>query len=182
MGDRRGQLAGVPGVTVDASRLAELTAAQNRTPQGMLARIEQLERELRGVKARLSLVEGARRGSDASDSAVASADVLGHPSAAYGPPVATYTPPQAAPPKVSYISMSIGQFRTRADAGRFLERHGVNGHTARTWRGWEDVELEPTAILRDALARQATADWRARWRLQRCSDPTCVCRDLISGT
>lgn len=75
---------------------------------------------------------------------------------------------------------SPGAFRTHADAGRWLALHGVNKHTPKTWRGWQDVPLEPRPILEDAISRYDPGNWRITWRLVRCGGPACVCRELLS--
>lgn len=74
-----------------------------------------------------------------------------------------------------------GAFRTHADAARWLARHGVNEHTPKTWRGWQDVPLEPRPILEDAISRYDPGNWRITWRLARCGDPACVCHELLSS-
>ncbi|HET9109934.1 MAG TPA: hypothetical protein VFN78_03820 [Ktedonobacterales bacterium] len=70
-------------------------------------------------------------------------------------------------------------FATRADAGRWLERHGVNANTPKTWPGWRHVGMTPRDVLTFALA--LPADHRRRWRLTRCDDAGCVCQELVEG-
>ncbi len=73
-----------------------------------------------------------------------------------------------------------GDWRTYTDAARWLQDHGVSMNTARAWLNWRDVvPLERSAMLRDALARLDAGDFRVPWRLSRCDDPLCPCRDLL---
>lgn len=70
---------------------------------------------------------------------------------------------------------------TRADACRFLVRHGMNEHTPKTWPGWPPagVALELRPILADAISRYDPANWRITWRLRQCGNPACVCAELL---
>jgi hypothetical protein len=72
-------------------------------------------------------------------------------------------------------------FATRAEAARWLARHGVNVLNPKNWHGWREVELTPRAVLALALRVQNTARWRIPWRLEKCGDENCVCREMLNG-
>lgn len=173
-------LSRVPHWTVDRERLALLETRSTRTPAGLLARVEALEARLRSQDALLRAMESAitalRR---------------------QGPPPGTDVPPSEPDPSIddsppptyrgpSTVSLqdrgadTPRTFRTRADAARWLERHGVNPSTVKGWPGWHSVALTPDATLSFALAiwraAQAAGNWRITWRLHRCDDALCVCQ------
>jgi hypothetical protein len=74
-----------------------------------------------------------------------------------------------------------GDFPNRAQAAQWLARHGVNVLNPKNWHGWKSVELTPRAVMRLAMGIQQTARWRIPWRLVRCEDETCVCREMLDG-
>ncbi len=55
-------------------------------------------------------------------------------------------------------------------------------NTARNWQHWKGlVPLEASAILRDAISRYDSTNWRITWRLHQCNnDLLCVCHDLLA--
>jgi hypothetical protein len=138
----------VPGVTVDPTRLAELTAGQNRTPQGLLARVEQLER-------RLAILE--RR-------AQWSLSALSEPSEGRThPDVAAYVPTTPRPPAAPYsatrpdVSGDDGQL---VRLGTFARQHDLSDSTARRWltreakegrTQWAHVETNPSRGDQDVI-------------------------------
>jgi hypothetical protein len=75
---------------------------------------------------------------------------------------------------------SPDDWRTYTDAARWLEQHGIPTNTSRQWDAWRGViPLERSAVLRDAIRREDPANWRITWRLHRCSDSLCPCRELL---
>jgi hypothetical protein len=71
------------------------------------------------------------------------------------------------------------EFKTHADAGRWLERHGVNANTAKTWHGWRRVHLTPSAVLSFAIGLKRVGGYRVSWSLRHCEDEACICRELL---
>ena len=170
-------LASIAGWTIDREELAKLELRQRRGHSGLVARVEALEARMRSLEARLAAQSVATFASAATsphrDSlpALPAIDVLPHPH-----------------PLDSRLSASQGHsgaFSHKTSAARWLARHGVNEHTPKSWRGWPPDELTPTAVLDFALetqrAARARGDWRVAWRLARCDDPLCACRDAIEG-
>lgn len=198
-------LARVPDWTVDRERLARLELRQTRSHSGLVARVEALEARLRGLETHIRAMETAIAGI----STLAPAPPPDDPDGSHDAPHAwiheamqlVETTP-ALEPVGSFPSFptryrgpatvkmrdhgggaSGSTFDSRADAGRWLERHGVNALTPKSWPGWRHVELSPTAVLRFALDLQrralAMGDWRVTWRLHRCADSSCVCQELL---
>ena len=186
-------LAGVRGWRVDPARLAELRAADGRTAEALDSRICALEARVRDLEARLAAQRDQR-------AALPLSDVLGYPQPSdsalsalqgHSPRIglsddARHILSERRAPTVALADRGDGaplRFKTKSDAARWLARHGVNEHTPKSWRGWPPDELTPTAVLDFALEIQEAAtarkDWRVTWRLARCGDPLCVCRDLI---
>lgn len=98
----------------------------------------------------------------------------------------TRTPP--APPRPAVASLAApqrhpdtgGAFSSYTAAAEWLETHGVKANTARQWKQWRRVvPLERSALLRDALRRFDSTNWRIPWRLHRCDDLTCPCAELL---
>lgn len=198
-------LEAIPGWRVNRERLAELEAADARSAASMVARIAELERQVRDLRARVARLEtshaapapqeldarqggrygDAPTGAKPSDLALsASGDVLpnfgltpDYQAAYHGPRTVTLADRGAGAPL---------RFKTKTDAARWLVRHGVNSEsTPKTWRGWPPDELTPAASLafaldvwRDARAR---GDWRVTWSLRRCDDAACVCQTMLEG-
>ncbi len=70
--------------------------------------------------------------------------------------------------------------RTHADALRWLQRHGDMAEgTPKTWPGWREVALTPSAVL--ALAIECSAKRAVKWRLHPCDDAACVCHARLGG-
>jgi len=200
-------LAGIPGWRVNRERLAELQAADAQTAASIAARLAELERQIRDLRARVARLEtphappapqepdarqggrygDAPTGAKPSDLALsASGDVLPN----FGLPTgyqAAYPTAYRGPRTVTLADRGSGaplRFKTKADAARWLARHGVNELTPKSWRGWPPPEMTPAAVLAFALDFQrdahARGDWRVSWLLRRCTDEACVCRDLLS--
>ncbi len=71
-------------------------------------------------------------------------------------------------------------FGTRADAARWLLRHGVNSEsTPKDWPGWRDVALDPEDVLALAIRVCDLANHRITWRLHRCGEASCVCQWML---
>ncbi len=71
-------------------------------------------------------------------------------------------------------------FGTRADAARWLLRHGVNSEsTPKDWPGWRDVALDPEDVLALAIRVCDPANHRITWRLHRCDEASCVCQRML---
>lgn len=173
------ELASVAGVTIDRDMLAQLEAGRTRSPGGILARLEAVERELATVRARLRVLE-AERGTSGTHTPLANtSDGLANASPRLDVPPyqpTTYTPPSA--PREAYVGTGSHTFRTRADAARWLVPHGIESeYTPKSWPGWRDVDLAPGAVLSLALSMQGRRN--AYWRLHRCDDSGCVCRELL---
>lgn len=176
-------LEAVPGWRVNRDRLADLEASDARSAATLAARVATLERDVQALRARLRMLEAGGTGTLApvarGEGQEGLSSLAGVSSSAYRPsgePVArpysmTYTAPAAA-----------GTFKTRSDAGRWLVRHGISSEsTPKSWPGWREVELEPQAVLQLALALYEPGNWRITWRLHRCEDSGCVCRELLDA-
>lgn len=186
-------LAALPGWRVDPARLAELEATEARTAASMAARLAELERQMRDVRARLARLEASSPQTTRSDGQQTASDGAGamvsYPDgieASGGP----YSAPGGyrGPRTVTLADRGPGaplRFRTKTDAARWLSRHGVNELTPKSWRGWPPAELTPAGVLSFALEVQrdarARGDWRVSWELRRCTDDACVCRELLEG-
>jgi hypothetical protein len=178
----------VPGWRVDAQRLRQLEAADARTVDSQVARITALETRMRSLETRLALVERMRLSgvdiapdplSGDSDNA-AGRQVSSHAAIPPLAPVHALAEPPSPSFSLTYRTPEMpATFRTHADAGRFMARHGVNERTVKSWPGWRSVELTPRAVLDLALTLYNPTNWRITWRLQRCDDPTCVCREML---
>lgn len=193
-------LAGVPGVVLDRELLARLEASDARSAATVAARVDQLERELQQLRVRLRAMElrdgtawpstvretGPARVLDGEQGAATLEELRRYASAPESPLSAHLVQQEQQSATASRLTTAVytaagGTFRTRADAARFLARHGVNERTPKTWRGWQDVPLEPRAVLADALSRSDPANWRIPWRLTRCEDPACCCWELLEA-
>lgn len=86
------------------------------------------------------------------------------------------------PRPVAFLDRGSGapeELKTKTDAARWLDRHGVPLNTA---KGWEDLAAGMTsrAALQVAIARKRGPEpWKAKWPLHRCDDPLCVCHELL---
>ncbi len=179
-------LGDVPGWTVNRERLAELQATVARTPGGVLARLDTLEREVQTLRARVRTLEALQTATTTTMAPQTRQNGQERPVDPWE--VESSTPPPRPAEPVSTYSMKYASpstpaaFRTRADAGRWLLRHGISSEaTPKTWPGWRDVELDPRAVLTLALSLQDTSNWRILWRLHQCDDVLCVCRELLAG-
>lgn len=79
-------------------------------------------------------------------------------------------------------SQAEAKLKTRADAARWLTRHGVNSEgTPKSWPGWRDVDLTPRAVLELAISLYDPHNHRiaAAWKPVRCDDAACVCHELL---
>ena len=159
----------VPGWHVDRKRLARL-AAQPLVAGSSLTVSEQLDALRQQIDELRALVRALSSSTSAARPSVSPPPTSGSPAPREMQAFSmTYTAPAAG-----------GAFRTRADAGRWLMRHGINSEgTPKTWPGWRDVALEPRIVLQLALSLYDPANWRIPWRLHRCDDPACVCRELL---
>lgn len=154
------------------------TAGALVTAGGPVAALVSLQRQITALTARLDALE--RRGVS-----VPRPDAQPYTSASESPYSASlvqHRVPHAA--RVRITGPAGSPFTTRADAARWLLRHGINSPgTPKSWPGWEDVRLTPDAVLRLAKRLQDEADaegnWRRSWRLSRCDDASCVCRELL---
>lgn len=177
----------VPGWVVDRERLAKLELRQTRSHGGLVARMEALETRIRQQEAHIRALQERLRQLNNED------NEDGDPPPGDPAPAPTPTPPASpsgyrGPSTVTLADRGPGvplAFRTRADAARWLERHGVmSAKTPPSWRGWHNVTLTPTAVLTFALhlRQEATAqrDWRVDWHLRPCDDAACVCHDLLA--
>ncbi len=166
------------GWHVDRGRLAQLEASDAHTTSRMEARIAALEHLVRQMSRQLD------RSREASNTPP---DALSGPTEAGGreeqTPAHLFAPdPVTAPFSMTYRAPAApATFRTHADAGRWLGRHGVPENTSKGWHGWRQVPLEPRSILQDALNRSDPENWRVTWRLHQCDDVLCVCRELLLG-
>lgn len=176
-------LEAVPGWRINRDRLGDLEARDARSAATLAARVATLERDVQALRARIRALEAGGGTGTATSGPVArgepnlsewnGGEALS-PSRLAGEPVArpysmTYAAPAAA-----------GTFKTRSDAARWLVRHGIASEsTPKTWPGWRDVELEPRAVLTLARSLWEPGNWRITWRLHRCEDGECVCRELL---
>ncbi len=76
------------------------------------------------------------------------------------------------------------RFRHHAEAARWLARHGTfNPTTCKSWPGWQEADLTPTAALSFVLRMKERAvaenNHRIAWELHPCDDPACVCGELL---
>ena len=197
----------VRGWVVDRERLAQLEGRQARTYGGLVARVEAMEARARSLEQQLATLEGLIRaalarlpnggGTSGAASLPEPREPEGRPEEPDGPftrddanglpptPPAPPTLPQAyrGPATVKLLDRGPGRarpFATRADAARWLERHGVNERTPKSWPGWRHVTLTPDAVL--GLAMGLPSDHRRVWRLHRCDDPACVCHELLDAS
>lgn len=148
----------IPGWHVDRGRLAQLEERSAASVETMAARLASVERELAAVRARLRVLE--QRSTPAP-----SADDAPYPQA----PESHYS---------ANLVQRLGTFANRSEAARFLVRHGLAESTARSWWKGAGWPAEPRDALADALQRPR-ADWRVTWRLHRCDDDECPCRELL---
>jgi hypothetical protein len=190
------QLAQVPGITLDRDALAVLEARGRRSPGGVLARLDALEAQVRALSARVRALEASSGSSGNSNAPVTRSEAqegasmawdresyhptpdrlpVDLPSASFSLRYGTDAPPDAAG------RASGATFRTRADAARWLMRHGIASEgTPKTWPGWRDVELTPGAVLALAVSLCDPSNHRITWRLHPCGDTSCVCHELLS--
>lgn len=170
-------LAEAIGRKIDAEALARIGASRPT-----VGRLEALEREVSSLRARIRTLEAlvtSLRVSGGHQTAIEPSD-----DAPYHPP--TYRP-SGEPPARSYSmsyapSATAATFRTRADAARWLMRHGIASEgTPKSWHGWQDVELEPRPVLELALSLCDVTNHRITWRLRQCDDSACVCRELLAS-
>jgi hypothetical protein len=207
-------LATVAGVRLDAERLSELQASAPNAQASLRRRVDALEREvaqLRAQMARFTTATGAATGLESAHTS--SQEGAGWPemgeqrsrgdaplTGRSGPVAragdgsgdaftATYGEwtPRPRPLTVALADRGIGgplPFKTKADAARWLGRHGVNPLTPKSWPGWPPIEMTPMATLTFALDiwREARArrDWRVTWSLRRCDDTACVCQGMLA--
>ncbi len=166
-------LAAIPGWVVDREELARLELRTRRGHAGLVARVEQLEARVRMLEARLAaqvtplLASAPTSTHDDRHAAATRSDMQVYPARSDLP-----------------LSASQGhsaQFSHKTAAAKWLAEHGVNPYTARSWRGWPPEELTPRGVLRFAIEtrERSAGDWRVTWRLRRCDDPACVCRELL---
>jgi hypothetical protein len=169
------ELAMVPGVTINRERLAELEAGQKRSPSGVLARLDRLEADVQMLRTRLRTLETLQTTTTTAMAPQRAQDGPGSPVDPVG--VESYVPPAFS---LTYRAPAApATFRTHTDASRWLDRHGVPINTSKGWPSWRQVQLEPRAVLQDALSRYDPANWRISWRLHQCDDVLCVCRELL---
>lgn len=187
------QLTLIPGWRVDRDRLAQLEMGKRSAlagPTGLLARMDHLERQ---VRALIDLFETQRAEMRSLDTA--RQEVIGMIAAIEtGETGETAETSEEPPAPLGYRGPSTvtlrdrgplapREFATLADAARWLERHGVNVNTPKSWPGWRHVERTPAAALMFALALQQEAqrqrNWRVAWRLRRCADASCVCQEAL---
>lgn len=176
------ELERIAGWRVDPRRLAELQAEEAQTAASMAARLEAMEARIRALEARLRAVESGNSAvtrSEGQESLSGREDVS---------PNSYHTPrPPVEPLSASYAlrytaPAGPGTFAARADAARWLMRHGINAEgTPKSWPGWRDVRLEPRDVLRLAVSVYDPANWRITWRLHPCDDSACVCHELLQG-
>jgi hypothetical protein len=169
-------LAAVPGITISRERLAELAAGRDRTPAGLLARVETLERQVRTLLAR------ARFDSEGANAASRYADV------------APAQPPESHPTRTYTGIPGAGGMKLLA---HFARDHGMSGPTAKDQRaaGLIAVTSLPNTSrageLRHFVAGDQERDiltyWRDHWTgkgghaLKRCDDPLCACHALLTA-
>lgn len=167
--------------SIDAGRLDELQRRERRSPDVMAAKIAEMERELKALRARVSSLEAQNGRQTRQDDQ----------QAAWGSPDMSSISPPAYKPSGELLARSFSMtyapsiagatFRTRSDAARWLMRHGISENTPKSWPGWRDVELEPRAVLQLALSLYDPSNWRITWRLHPCDDSACVCHELLGG-
>lgn len=191
------ELTRIPGWVVDRERLARMELRQSRTHPGLVARTETVEARLRAIETQLRAIERAltRLGGVAPQPREPE-QPPSRPAERNGPdedPDDDDDPAPAAlpllyrgPPTVALLDRGPDApraFRTRADAARWLERHGISALTPKSWPGWRHVTLTQVEVLRFALERQrlGASNWRVTWRLRRCDDGQCVCYDWLDG-
>lgn len=178
----------IPGWVVDRERLARLELRQTRSHAGLVARTEALESRLRSIEAHLRAIESlleVRRPTSAREPEQPPPqgnDEIDPPDEPLPDAPLTYR----GPPTVALLNRGPDapeMFRTLADASRWLERHGVNQLTPKSWDGWKRVTLTRVEVLRFALERQrlSAGNWRVTWRLRRCDDAQCVCHDWLES-
>lgn len=163
----------VPGWQVNRDRLAELQVQDARTAEGLAATVARLASEVAALRSRVRMLESSQNAPVTRSEAI-----LTEQTASTTHHIAPMPPER---PATVYVATGAGSFRTRADAGRWLAQHGINESTVKTWPGWRDVELEPRTVLLLALSLYDPGNWRITWRLHRCADPACVCRELLAA-
>jgi hypothetical protein len=193
-------LARIPGWHVDAARLADVQAHDERTATALSARIEALERQVRDLTTRLRALEMAKTGATSAYAPVArsegqegglpaspSSDTSVTPYRApfrYGGDTgASYGVSSGAYSGASYsASRRLGDFANRGEAARWLLPHGIHSEgTPKSWPGWREVELSPRAVLTLALSLCDPRNHRITWRLHPCDDAQCICHELLDG-
>lgn len=195
-------LSRVPDWTVDRERLAKLELRQSRTHSGLVARVEALEQRMRGLEAHIRALETAITGisslkppAESSESGDIPEDWIQDAlrlveAVPTGRSVVEEFPARYRGPATvkmrDHGTTTAPTFDSRADAARWLVRHGVQSDgTPKSWPGWRHVELSPRAVLALALdlqqRAQALGDWRVAWRLHHCADASCVCQELLGS-
>lgn len=182
----------VPGWRVDPQRLAVLQEREARTVESLATQVATLRAEVQALRSRMRLLE-LERGQGGHNTAATRIDPDGsdgHQDASegrleapghYSGIVRAGRLDAPAPVSLTYAApAAAGTFRTRADAARWLQRHGIHSDgTPKSWPGWREVVLDPRAVLRLALSCQDASNWRVTWRLHRCADAACVCHELL---
>jgi len=75
-----------------------------------------------------------------------------------------------------------GDFKTHADAARWLFVHGINSElTPKTWPGWMRTRLTHREILGLAMSLCDENNHRIAWRLRQCGVDDCVCVEMLTS-
>ncbi len=175
---------------IPTTALAQLrkAASARATRRGDLAgEVATLRAEVDALRSRLDALETrpAYPTSRASEILARLSRQDGTETGASGVDVSSIRLPRARPPERHRSASFSGatspdSFANHADALRWLHRHGDMAEgTPKTWPGWREVALTPSAVL--ALAIACSAKRGVKWRLHACDDATCVCHALLGG-
>lgn len=175
-------LAAVPGVTISRERLAELAAGRDRTPAGLLARVETLERQVRTLLAARTQwpqnaprfdSEGAHAASRSTDSAPG-LPVESHPTRTY-----TGNPGADGMKLLPHFAREHGMPPSTA------KEHGREGQITITSIPNRSRLGQSIRYVAREQERDVLLYWAEHWTgqgghaLHRCDDPLCACHELL---
>lgn len=82
--------------------------------------------------------------------------------------------------KVTQGATGGGDFKTHAEAARWLVLHGIHSEgTPKSWQGWRRTPLRRADVLALAIRLGSAKNHRINWTLVKCGDVSCVCDQML---